>query len=371
MKDLRFALLSTIIVLSLLAGTVAVVAAASPTEEPADVMAETTEEPAATPTPYYVDASDAPNSVEFDWGTFELADYIKEHLKEGATLKIRDSWVNPGEVGWGPVLQDAGSAAAEEYGFDYTMVGPMSGQAADQAAMLDDLIVNRVPDCLVVAQQTANLFNPLIDKAMEAGIPVFAYNIDAPDSKRIAHYGQDLPESGRQAAREFLKYHGTQPGKIALFGGRLASDYVIDRIEGFKEVILQEVPDMEFVGPQETGYERDKVYAIVEDVYTANPDLTGMYSTEAMVIPCAEFVDRNDLQDQITVVGFNLFPEMLPLIETGALDCTIDQFIYSQGYVPSTYCYKFLTEGEMPPAVFNDTGSEIVDQSNYEQYVRE
>ena len=368
-KDMRrFGLLalSIIVVSSMIIGYGGVFAA-SPTPETSGTPAA----PAPAPTPYYKDASKAPNEVDFNWGKFKLADYIVKHLADKAKLKIRDSWVNPGEVGWGPVLQDGGRASAEEYGFDYQMVGPMSGKVAEQASMLDDLIVNQVADCLVVAQQTADLFNPLINKAMGAGIPVFSYNIDAPNSNRIAHYGQNLPESGRQAAREFLKWHGNKKGKIALFGGLLASDYVIDRLAGFKEEILKAVPDMEFVGPTETGYERDKVYSIVENVHTAHPDITGMYFTEAMVIPGAEYVQRNGLQDKITVVGFNVFPEMLPLIASGALDSTIGQFIYTQGYEPATMCYKFLAKGELPKTVFTDTGSEVVDRTNYQKYLKE
>jgi ABC-type sugar transport system substrate-binding protein len=366
MKKSLLTLMSVVIAFSLILGLASVIQAQTPTPAAGGTPAAT----GPSPTPYYKDASKAPYEVQFNWGTFKLADYIAKHIKEGAKLKIRDSWHDPSEVGWGPVLQDGAKAAAEEFGFDYQMVGPMSGKVSEQASMMDDLIVNQVPDCLVVAQQTADLFNPLINKAMDAGIPTFAYNIDAPNSHRIAHYGQHLPESGRQAAREFLKYHGKKAGKIALFGGLLASDYVIDRLAGFKEVIQQEVPDMKFVGPTETGYERDKAYSIIENVYTANPDITGMYFTEAMCIPGADFVERNKLQDKVTVVGFNVFPEMLPLIESGALDSTIGQFIYSQGYVPASMCYKFLTKGELPPVVFNDTGSEVVDKTNYQKYVK-
>ena len=348
-------------------------AEAAPTEAEAAPAEEPAAEAEAKPTPvtpsYAVDASKAPYEVVFDWGTFKLADYIVQHLEEGQTLKIQDSWRDPAEPGWGPVLQDAANAAAEEFGFEYEMVGPVSGEVAEQASMLDDLIVNQTADCLVVAQQTADLFNPLIDKAMEAGIPVFSYNIDAPDSKRIAHYGQNLPESGRSAAREFLKYHPKE-GKVALFGGNLASDYVIDRLAGFREVIEAEAPDIEFLGPYESGYDRGKVYSMVEDVYTANPDMTGMYFAEHMSIAGAEFVERNGLQDEVTVVGFNIFPEMMSLIESGAMDSTVGQFIYSQGYEPSRMCYEFLTQGKLPEVEFVDLGGEVVDKTNYQEYQR-
>lgn len=264
--------------------------------------------------------------------------------------------------------------AASEFGVSAEMVGPTDGSSEKQLNMIETLIESGVDGLSIIAADSVTL-TPIINKAFEAGIPVVTSNIDAPDSLRFAFFGQELVESGVIAGNEFMRYfrevYPKQDGttyKVALFGSDPAYDYVRDRIEGFKQVVGQE-EDIEFIGPFGTTFDNATAYSVVESVFQSDPDVAGIYMADGMIVAGGTYLERNGLSGKVIAVGFNFEPGTEELLKSNAIQASVGQKPYAQGYEPIKFLFLFLTEGELPAGMpFLYTGAEIGNQENLDTF---
>lgn len=263
-----------------------------------------------------------------------------------------------------PAIQVGVEQAAAEFGVDARMVGPVGADAEGQIAELESLIESGV-DALAVSSVSTDALAPVIDRALEAGIPVVTFNTDNPSSNRLAFVGQDLVQSGYEAGQLIADRLGGE-GNVIITTLDAAAQWSIDRETGAREA-LGEYPGINVVTTVNTGTEPQEIYAAIENAMLANPDVDGILSLECCSTPAAgEYVMRNDLLDEVTVVGFDLLPQTLQLVSDGAVAATIGQAPERQGYEAVRLLLEAL-DGEEVEDI--DTGIEVVDGSNIEQYL--
>ena len=75
-----------------------------------------------------------------------------------------------------------------------------------------------------------------VDAAMDAGIPVIAYNADAPNTNRLAYIGQDLVLSGQEMGREIRKLL-PGGGRIMVFIATPGSANLQPRLDGIRHAL--------------------------------------------------------------------------------------------------------------------------------------
>ena len=82
-----------------------------------------------------------------------------------------------------------------------------------------------------------------------------------------------------------------------------------------------------------TGTEPQEIYAAIENAMLANPTVSGILSLECCsVSPAGEYVKRNGLTGEVTVVGFDELPQTLQLIEEGVIAASLSQAPERQSY---------------------------------------
>ncbi len=245
------------------------------------------------------------------------------------------------------------------------MVGPVGAKAEDQIAELESLMEKGV-DGLAISSVSTDALAPIIDKALGQGIPVVTFNTDNPSSKRLAFVGQDLVNSGRIAGDLMAKALDGK-GKVIITTLDAAAQWSLDREKGAREA-LGKYPDIQVVQTVNTGTEPQGIYSNIENAMLANPDVNGILSLECCsVSPAGEYVKRNNLKDQVKVVGFDLLPSTLQLIKDGYVDSTIDQDPFTQGYKAVELLVNIL-KGQTIQDV--DTGARVVDASNVDQFLK-
>lgn len=90
--------------------------------------------------------------------------------------------------------------ACAMFGMDYQWTGSATSDAGEMVRAVNSAIAAKA-DAIAVPIVDPNAFDKPIQAALDAGIPVFAYNADAPRGKsnpRLAYIGQDLYLSGYQ-----------------------------------------------------------------------------------------------------------------------------------------------------------------------------
>jgi ABC-type sugar transport system substrate-binding protein len=326
-------------------------------------------------------AEPAPPPAESATLTFDLPNGQEFVLNEMTAAKVRNgdelnfAYVSFATTSpfWSPVKQGLADADAE-YGVSTQFVGPEGPDAEEQVNLIRTLLRSGI-DGLITVNPDPTTLGPVIDEAIAEGVPVFTSNIDAPDSSRIAFVGQELVDSGQAAGEEFIraldqKRPGWQDEQItaATIAGDPAASYAQDRFKGFAEV-LSGYPNIEVLELQNSTYDPSEVFSVVDNIFKANPDSAGLYSADSGHVYACQFFQRSDLQDEIVNVGFNFEEGTKECMEAGAIDASVGQFPYRQGYEPVQYLVELLRDGVVPECAPDCyVGNQTVNQSNYQDF---
>jgi ABC-type sugar transport system substrate-binding protein len=269
-------------------------------------------------------------------------------------------------IEFGQIIKTGALAAGKEFGVKVNWVGPIGIDVNEQVNFIENAITTGV-DGLAISNVNAEALNPIIDKAIEAGIPTVTFNSEAAGSKRIAFYGQDLVESGYTQGKILAEYMG-DTGKVIITSGEASASWSQDREAGVRKA-LAEYPGIKVVQVLSTGWEEQQMYAAIENALLANPDLTGLTSLGAPTSMAAgRALLRTGKGDSIVHVGHDLMPETLDNVKAGATKATLSQNPYMQGYLPVKNLYLYITEGKAIES--EDTGIVRVDATNVDEYLQ-
>ena len=135
-----------------------------------------------------------------------------------------------------------------------------------------------------IAAKAAAIAVPLIDpkafdgpteRALAAGIPVFAYNADVPPAspnKRLAYIGQDLFQAGQLMGQRIVQM--VEGGQIALFIATPGALNIQPRIDGAQDAIKKSGKsyDVQVIA---TGATVNEEISKVEAFYLGHQDVKG------------------------------------------------------------------------------------------------
>lgn len=351
-KVLLFAALLGIFV----SACVAPVAPAPAAEAPAAEEAAPAEEAPAAEEAAPADAATAP-------AAFTLNPAIAAKVAAGEPLVIRVSYHDVSNQ-FAPFMKKGVEQAAAEFGVDAKLVGPAGPDADAQIAELETLAEAGV-DGLAISSVSTGALAPVINRLLEQGVPVVAYNTDNPESNRLAFAGQDLVTSGKEAAKVLAELMGGE-GDVIITTLDAAAQWSIDREGGAREGFA-EYPGINILQTVNTGTDPQEVYAAIENAMLANPTVAGILSLECCSTPAAgEYVKRNNLNDSVTVVGFDELPETLALIGEGYIEASVSQAPERQTYEAVRMLLDAING---KPVEDVDTGISIIDLSNYQDYM--
>jgi ABC-type sugar transport system substrate-binding protein len=310
-------------------------------------------------------------ATQLPWGEFTLNDTTAGRVESGEELDIVLVSINTSAPYWGPV-RDGVAQAGEDLDVKAGFTGPPDYSIEQEVAQIDELVTRGV-DGMAVAVGDAATLTPAIDRVVDAGIPVFTVDVDAPDSHRFAFVGQGNRESGTVAGEEFVKAFyeryekGAGPYKVILTATDVAGEYARERFAGFKEVV-DATGDFEYTDPTTTGPDPAKVFSTVQDLFRANRDAKGLYMVDETIVQGGTYIERNDLSDTVVVAGHNFAPGTEELLKSGAIDASVATQLHKEGYDVIKYVAEFLRTGELPPCEpVCEVGVEVANQKNVDQ----
>ncbi|MHB1302125.1 MAG: substrate-binding domain-containing protein [Acidiphilium sp.] len=255
-------------------------------------------------------------------------------------------------------------------GCDYQWTGSQTSNVSHMVNAMNVAIAGKA-DAIGVAIVDPTAFNAPTDKALNAGIPVFAYNADAPansGNKRLAYIGQDLFKSGYQMGQKIVKLVGS--GDVALFIATPGQLNIQPRIDGAAAAIKKHGKGITY-HEITTGPTVNEELTKIKAYYLGHQKIKGMFAVDAgSTQGVAEVMRQFNLPKKgIHGGGFDLLPKTLQLIEGGFIDFTIDQQPYLQGFytVMEMFMYK-ASGGLVGPADIN-TGLKFVEKSSVKPYL--
>jgi simple sugar transport system substrate-binding protein len=251
-----------------------------------------------------------------------------------------------------------------------SFVGSDNSIVADMVDKMNAAISAKA-DGIAVAIIDPTAFNEPVARALDAGIPVVAYNADAPASsgnKRMAYIGQDLFVSGQRLGARIANL--VKSGSIAGFIATPGSLNIQPRIDGAKQAIESSGLPITFTEIA-TGAKVNDELSAIDAYYQGHKDLKGMVAVDAgSTQGTAQIMQKYGLAAKgVHAGGYDLLPSTLQLIQQGHLDFTIDQQPYLQGFYPVIQLFLYKLSGGLQQPSDTNTGLLFVTKTNVGPYL--
>ena len=280
-------------------------------------------------------------------------------LPEGGTVEAVENTKGPLKIAfmafqnnpfWIPVTEGAKAAA------DYLKDKDVQVDYVDLGDSLNAEAVIAGIESAVAQQYDGIVTVPIFDgterainEATEAGVPVF--NIIAEGSipsERLAFIGQDATAAGAQLGELIATKLGGK-GKVGVITGYFGAVQHNQRMSGAVDYLKANAPEIEIIGPFENQDKAEVAYSLVQDMYTANPDLALVYVTAGGPFGAAKAIKDLGLTGKVGVVGYDHTPDNMEYITSGEMWALIDQAPFQQAFDSTVMLYNSLVTGE-PPA---------------------
>ncbi len=233
-------------------------------------------------------------------------------------------------------------------------------------------------DGIVIGPSNPAAIKTVVQRALNAGIPVITFDTDAPDSGRLLYVGTDNYKAGYEAGKVMVKVLKGK-GKVAICTGSLTALNSVQRMEGFRAALKR--TQVQVVETYNDGEDKAKALANAQAALQKYPDLAGFYGVYAFNGPaCAQAVKMAGKVGKVKIVCFDTTAEHMQLIKQGLITATIGQRPFMMGYRSTEILYRMVTGGvdkvlrdlkmeKLPPEKRHlDTGIDIVTKANMEAY---
>lgn len=254
-------------------------------------------------------------------------------------------------------LADAIAEQAKQYNYQVIITdGDFDPVKQDQ--QVDDFITRQF-DAIVLCPCDSKAVGATIAKANAAGIPVFTADIAslADQGEVVCHVATDNYQGGRKAAEAVIEaLQGS--GKVAILDYPVIES-VIMRTNGFHDVIDPLSPAIEIVATLPGDGEKAKSKSAAEDILQSHPDLAAFFCVnDPSALGAVVAIERAEMQDQVSVVGFDAQLDARRAVRQGRLYATITQYPKQIGAKTADAVHRYLigkqVEGEIliPVAIY-------------------
>jgi LacI family transcriptional regulator len=214
---------------------------------------------------------------------------------------------------------------------------------------------------IILSPGYPNDLKPWIRRAARNQIPVVCVATDAPKTERLTAVFSDPYTSGAMVAELFLRTV-RESGSVLLVTGDLNTYDHAEKVRGFK-TFLRTGTGLELGPVIQAHDDPDEAYRSVYRQVTDSSGIRAVYVSTANSLPVIRAIEDSKLGCPLPVVTTDLFPELVPLIESGKVLGTVYQRPQTQGRRAFLALYRFLSEGKCPPALLR-LAPHIISRSN-------
>lgn len=244
-------------------------------------------------------------------------------------------------------------------------VGSETGDVSEMVSQFDSAI-NGGADGIAIPLTDNSAFIEPTKTALGKGIPVIAYNATAPGNYPLAYVGQDLYLSGFLMGQRIAK--DVTSGLILVGISQPGGNNVQPRLNGIQDALKQAAPGVTVLSVNTGAAQAGELNAMTAQ-YSGHTDAKGLYAVDAgSTASIAQLITSHGLIGKVHAGGFDTLSDTINGVKSGALDFTIDQSAYLQGFLPVLYLYLYRLTGTLvaPPAT--DTGLTFVTKENVATY---
>lgn len=241
---------------------------------------------------------------------------------------------------------------------------PAQEDAQMQAQFVEQLVASGI-DGIAISCTDANILTSSLKAAVDSGVVVVTFDSDAPESGRMAYYGVDDKEAGKEVMRQLAGQMGGS-GKVAVLTGNPAAANLQKRVDG----VLEQAGELGGFGEPvvysfmpETATE---AAAKMQQVQSANPDITGW----ALVGGWPLYTDNalDGIYESAKVVSMDPLPLPLEYVKKGQVQVLVGQPYFGWGEKSVEMIVDKLEYNRTPESEFIYADFDIVNEANVEAF---
>ena len=255
--------------------------------------------------------------------------------------------------------------ACKLLGCSYQWTGSQSSNVREMVNALNSA-VSAGADGIAVSLVDLKAFNTPVQKALDAGIPVVAYNADAADNARLAYIGQDLFVSGQRMGDHIVDLVGS--GDVALFIATPGSLNIQPRIDGALDTIKKSGKS---ITPHTiaTGAALPKELSTIDAYWLSHKNTKGMFAVDAgSTQSLAQVIKKYKIAPDVKGGGYDLLAPTEQLLAAEQIQFTIDQQPYLQGFLPVLELYLYKVSKTLSGIADVNTGLKFLDSKTVVPY---
>lgn len=270
-------------------------------------------------------------------------------------------------------FEDAGKI----YGIKTIYEGAAEYDVNKAVTVLEQVIANK-PAGIAVSCINPDAYEEPLKKAIAAGIPVVTFDADSPNSGRYSFLATGNQAAGSMAAKRLAaSVNGEGEVAVVTLPGQLNHE---QRVAGFKETMAEEFPNVKIVQIVNGGGEQVKAAAAISGLIQANPNLKGLFCTDATSGVGGVAAVNETNKTGIKIVSFDTDKGTLDAIKEGKIDASIAQGTWNMGFWSLQYLFQlkhdlinpvadWKSKGVNPLPSYVDTGVSVVTKENVDAFM--
>jgi simple sugar transport system substrate-binding protein len=261
--------------------------------------------------------------------------------------------------------QSGASDACKLLGCSYQWTGSQTSNVSEMVNAMNSAVSANVHG-IGVSLVDLNAFNAPTTSALNAGIPVVAYNADAKGNARLAYIGQDLFLSGQEMGQHIAQL--VPSGDVALFIATPGSLNIQPRIDGALDTLKSHSSIKTHVVA--TGADVPGELTKIDAYAVGHPSTKGMFAVDAgSTQSVAQTIQKHGLRSKgVKGGGYDLTPVTQQLLAADQIDFTIDQQPYLQGFFPILELYLYNITQKLTGTADVNTGLKFLDKTTVGPY---
>jgi ribose transport system substrate-binding protein len=252
--------------------------------------------------------------------------------------------------------------AAKDLNVDITFEGPETEAMVDKQVEMFQTALDKKPAAICLAAVDSKAFQPLLEKAKAAGIPVVGFDSGVDSDIPVTTATTDNVAAAALAADKMVELIGGE-GEVAVIAHDQTSRTGIDRVKGFTDQIKNKYPKVTIVDTQYGGGDQLKSTDLAKAIIQAHPNLKGFFgANEGSIYGVLNAAKELGMEGKLKIIGYDSGQQQMDAIRSGAESGAITQNPIGIGYKCVEAALK-ASKGETLPKII-DTGFMWYDKSN-------
>ena len=244
--------------------------------------------------------------------------------------------------------------------------GSETGDVSQMVSAMDTAVTSGADGIAIPLTDNSAFVTPT-KNALAKGIPVIAYNATAPGNFPLTYVGQDLYQSGFEMGQRIAQ--DVTSGEILVGISQPGGNNVQPRLDGLTAALKAGAPSVKVTSINTGAAQAGELNAMTA-AYSGHSDAKGLYAVDAgSTAAVAQLITQRSLTGKVHGGGFDTLTDTINGVKSGALDFTIDQSAYLQGFLPVLYLYLYRLSGTLVVPPSTDTGLTFVTKANAGLYV--